>query len=60
MAERVRRQPDNLNGREGATSSSRRTPGEMARLIGMSTDEVQASRSRSRATSRSRITSSSC
>ena len=36
--------PDHLNGREGRDVIITPHPGEMARLVGMSTDEVQASR----------------
>jgi ADP-dependent NAD(P)H-hydrate dehydratase / NAD(P)H-hydrate epimerase len=36
--------PDQLNGREGRDVIITPHPGEMARLVGMSTDEVQASR----------------
>jgi ADP-dependent NAD(P)H-hydrate dehydratase / NAD(P)H-hydrate epimerase len=36
--------PDNLAGREGRSVIITPHPGEMARLVGMSTDEVQASR----------------
>ncbi len=37
-------EPDRLNGREGRDVIITPHPGEMARLVGMSTDEVQASR----------------
>ena len=37
-------EPDHLNGREGRDVIITPHPGEMARLVGMSTDEVQASR----------------
>ena len=48
--------PDRLVGREGATSSSRRIPGEMARLVGMSIERGAGEPPRaSRATSPPRI-----
>ena len=48
-AERVRGDPDRLTGREGVDVIITPHPGEMARLVGMSVDEVQANRLEHRA-----------